>query len=401
MSKTPTRVLQVHHFRYPMVAGGVDRVVAELVRELGPSQVVLFEVGEWADARLRRREEEGLTVYRRRLRAPGDAHGLARRLMAGLEFLTILLQLAWIVRRERIHVVQLHTLQDYHRYFVVLARLGLCKYLVTLHGSETLAFPERPEAQRRRWADVLRQATVVTAVSRTLSAIALERLPLAQMPTTVHNGISEPGPTASSVGCPWPRPYAICVGALRHYKGHDVAIEVWRHLDAAGGGSLDLLIVGRGELETELKAQAQALEGKVHFLGSLKHGSVLALVDAATLYLMPSRSEGLSIALLEAAALQKAIVATDLPTFREVVEHDCSGRLFPPEDSATLAAQVQDLAADGPMRERLGESARARYEEQFTVERMASGYRKLYAAIAEGRVVERDSSVSGDPSDLR
>lgn len=374
------RVLQVHHFRYPTIRGGVDRVVAELATALGPASCVLFEVGDWGERRLERRVESGLTIYRRHLKLPWATRGLPRKLYAVVEMLVVLLQLRRLLRRERVDVVHLHTLQDYHAYFRILGRLGIRPYLVTLHGSETLSYADRSSSQRKRWASILSNASTVVAVSRTLGDLATVNLPLMRTPRVVHNGIADPMVNSNKPRLGAGRaPYALCVGALEDYKGHAVAIDAWAVLRNQGI-DLELLIAGDGRLRQELEARAANRGGAdhIHFLGALPHHRVLELVSDAAVYVMPSRNEGLGVALLEAAALSRPIVASDIPVFREIIEDGRSGILFPVGDAQALAAGIQSVLVDTAKAQAIAQEARERFLTTFGRDRMAAAYQQIY-----------------------
>lgn len=378
------RVLQVHHGFYPTIQGGVDRVVAELLEVLGSDQAVLFEVGDLNDRALSCRKDNRVRIYRKRLRPMDGRLSWPRRIWARCEWFHALFQLARMLHRERIDVVHLHTLQDYQLYFRTLSRLFGYPYIVTLHRGETLAFPERPVEQRRRWTDILRGATKVTAVSETLAQAAKRKLPIREKPVVVYNGISEPIPALYQPDAvvPSERSYAICVGALRHYKGHDIAIRAWGML-IRQGVELDLAIAGEGELREALTEQAEA-EGcldRIHFLGAVPHNQVIGLVRDAAFYLMPSRNEGLGLALLEAASLYKPIIASDIPVFREIVSDGRSALLFTPEDAGALAEQVRRILGEPGLVGTLGQGAREAYLAGFSPEAMLAGYKEVFRQV--------------------
>lgn len=395
--KADLRILQVHHFRYPHVRGGVDRVVAELVDALGGRSCVLFEVAGWEERRLTRRVERDVTVYRRRLRTPGQGHGVLRKAYRMFEQSVTVLRLIRILRRERIDLIHVHTLQDYHWYFIALSKIGICPYVVTLHRAETLEYASRSRKQQSRWAQVLAKARRVTAVSATLADLAVERLPVERRPAVVHNGISDPAQRVGrSHNAGSSRPYAVCVGTLKSYKGHDIAISAWSKLSELGQ-DIELLIAGEGELRDTLLTQIDQGDcvGKVRLLGAVSHDAVLDLVAGATLFIMPSRNEGLGLALIEAAALAKPVIASDIPVFREVITHNATGILFPPENAEALAQKVAQLLDSPADAERLATAARARFLEAFSRDGMASRYRDVYRAALARSVTARQSARTG------
>ena len=118
---------------------------------------------------------------------------------------------------------------------------------------------------------------------------------------------------------------------------------------------------------------------RVRFLG--QRDDVPALLAACDAFVLPSLFEGTPIALLEAMAAGKAIVATAIPGVDELVTADESALLVPPGDSDALAAALRRLATEPELRARLGAAARQRAETMFSVEtstrRVTSVYDEL------------------------
>lgn len=380
------RILQVHHGNYPAARGGVDRVVYELLATNDGYEPLLFEVGPWTQRHWQTRQAGPLRIHSKRLRVPGLGEGVKGAAAGTAEFAWTLTQLARLLRRERIDLVHLHTLQDYHLYFAILARLGLCRYVITLHRNETLAYPTRSRLRRWRWRQALHNAAGVNTVSHALRELAARTLPLRHPARVIHNGITTP--TAGSANR-WTLPewahgrqLAVCVGALAIYKGHDTAVKAWASIERPRPL---LVIVGEGEERDRLQQLALSLgcADDVHLVGARPHDEALAWIQAADVYLMPSRSEGLGIALAEAAALGKAIACSNLPCFREIVQHQTSCLMHSPEDAAALANAVQTLLNDEALCRRLGQGARQAFEQSFTAQQMHRQYAQWYAHLSD------------------
>ena len=111
---------------------------------------------------------------------------------------------------------------------------------------------------------------------------------------------------------------------------------------------------------------------------------VAALLRESTIFCLPTRyGEGIPRSLLEAAATGLAIVVTDAPGCREVVQHRATGLLVPPGDQTALESALTELLGDAELRERLGASARALVEREFALPRVIDEtlviYRELLA----------------------
>jgi glycosyltransferase involved in cell wall biosynthesis len=143
-----------------------------------------------------------------------------------------------------------------------------------------------------------------------------------------------------------------------------------------------LEVAGDGPCLPELQAlvDALALEGHVHFLGQVN--DVPALLARASLFVLPSLTEGISLTLLEAAARGLPVVATRVGGNPEVVEDSLTGLLVPPGRPEELAAAILRLLGDPESARAMGRAGRERVEEHFDVRRMVAGYEALYQ---EGR----------------
>jgi glycosyltransferase involved in cell wall biosynthesis len=176
----------------------------------------------------------------------------------------------------------------------------------------------------------------------------------------------------------------LSAGRLAQQKGYPFLIEAAALLrDQA---ELQFLVAGRGSEEGRLKAQVRrlGLESSFRFLGYLDDPDpALAGCDC---FVLPSLFEGMPNAVMEAMALGKAVILTDVDGARELVENERSGLIVPPGDPAALAAAIRRVADDPELRSRLGREARVRVREQFTLEAMI-GHLETYfqAKIDEKR----------------
>jgi glycosyltransferase involved in cell wall biosynthesis len=158
-----------------------------------------------------------------------------------------------------------------------------------------------------------------------------------------------------------------------------------------------LLLAGRGELEQELKEEAQRLgiAERVRFLGLRQDvPKLLAVMDV---FVLPSLSEGLSIALLEAMRAGRPVVATRVGGNPELVIEGKTGFLVAAEDAPALAQAILKLLEDSNQAKTFGARARRLVEQQYTLDRMADEYLQLYQQAMR----KRDRNVSGDREEAR
>ncbi|MGA8573162.1 MAG: glycosyltransferase [Desulfobaccales bacterium] len=174
------------------------------------------------------------------------------------------------------------------------------------------------------------------------------------------------------------------VGRLDHWgKGH-------RELFIALAGLKDrypltALIIGGGRREAELRqlAAAMGLGPQVLFLGQRR--DIPDLLAAMDILVLPSHSEGVSLALLEAMAAGLPVIATAVGGLPEVVTDAANGLLIPPRDPEALARALERLLADPNFARRLGEQARADMKAHYSLERLGREINEIYGELSGSR----------------
>jgi glycosyltransferase involved in cell wall biosynthesis len=143
-----------------------------------------------------------------------------------------------------------------------------------------------------------------------------------------------------------------------------------------------ILIFGEGELQQPLERQIRhlGLEHHVQLVG-FRH-DILPLLKGLDLFVMSSVTEGLGTSILDAMAASRAVVATAAGGIPEVVEHEVTGVLVPPQNSAALAEAIVRLLKDEPLRRRMGEAGFERVRALFSVDRMVEGTLAVYEHVA-------------------
>jgi len=170
------------------------------------------------------------------------------------------------------------------------------------------------------------------------------------------------------------------VGRLIEEKGLDHLFAVWASMPSRNGAVL--LIVGDGPLRKDLESRVGDLQilSSVRFLGH--QADVSKFYAIADLFVLPSRTEGMSNALLEAMAGGIPVVASDTGGNRDLLE-DQSGILLDWTNTAACAQVLSSLLSDANLRSRLGICAKRRADE-FSLAEVASHYRRLYHSVLRG-----------------
>ncbi len=180
------------------------------------------------------------------------------------------------------------------------------------------------------------------------------------------------------------RKVVLFVGRLVYYKGIDVLMRAMQGIDA------DLVVIGRGPLESEMRdfTQTHGMAERVFFEPPVDDTDLAAWYHAADVFCLPSvaRSEAFGLVQLEAHASGLPVISTDLTTGVPFVnEHGVSGLVVPPGDAEALGAALKELLGDDELRARLGRQAKERARARFTIDRMAADTLAVYReAIAGG-----------------
>ncbi len=169
----------------------------------------------------------------------------------------------------------------------------------------------------------------------------------------------------------------LAVGRLNAEKGQSLLLEAAPEVLARCPRTV-FALAGDGPLRAGLEEQAARLgiAGQVRFLGV--RVDVPALLSAADLFVLPSRSEGMPNALLEAMAAGLPVASFNVGGVGEVLAHGETGLLVPPADVGGLAAAMLALLEDEAQRRRLGASAAACMRAQYALDRMCAQYVRLF-----------------------
>ncbi len=200
--------------------------------------------------------------------------------------------------------------------------------------------------------------------------------------TVIRNIVAGQG--RASPGEPAGTPRMVAVGALKPLKAYDVLLEGLARL-AAAGGKFEVSIAGTGPEGPRLVELAArlGLGDRVHFLGEVD--DVPGLLAGAHLAVHPSRSEGLSNAILEAMAEGLPVVACAVGGTPEVIEDGTNGLLAPPGRPEALADAVGRLLRDPPLRARLGSAALASVQDTCGEKRIADQYEQVFRSLLSDR----------------
>lgn len=174
------------------------------------------------------------------------------------------------------------------------------------------------------------------------------------------------------------------VGRLDAMKAHDVLIQAIAQVE-----NVSILILGDGELRSNLTTLAQNLgvSDRVQLLGWVDNPrDYLAQCDV---FVMPSRSEGFPLAMVEAMLAARPVIATRVGSMPEAVIDGETGLLIEKNDVAGLVQALHNLRDRPDQRYRLGQQARNKAVAHFTVTAMTTSYQNLWRTLVNRPAVSR------------
>jgi len=246
--------------------------------------------------------------------------------------------------------------------------------------------PLRPEQR-------LLTRVVAPRVDRVIAVSERQAAPLARLGyrreriVAVPNGVfaaDEPGAgraaTRAALGLDAREFAVLCLANLRPEKGTDAFVAAVARARAGGAAGLRGLIAGDGPERSRLERLVARTEG-VELLGP--RGDAPDLIAACDALVLLSEAEALPMSILEAMALGRPVVASDVGGNGEAVADGETGLLVGPGDGAGAAAALARLAADPARAREMGERGRARQRRRFGGEEMVDGYWRVLEQVAQ------------------
>lgn len=385
MNRT-TVTLKALHLRSSSGRHGPERAILELVPALSQLGV----------------DTELIALYRRPVGGPVDHPWLGEAEAAGLPAFQIadpsvlsvraVRRLAWRVRRSGADLLHTH---DYKSNVLggLVARQAdrSMPWVATVHLHTTTT--RRLKLYRALDLFLLRLADRVVTVSRDQRRLLLrrgvDRRRVVLIPNVIDaeafSALAAPrATTRAELGCDQDSPLLVAVGRLTPQKGIDVLLEALPAILEAVPG-VTVLVVGDGISNDALQqtSRTAGLAARVRFLGARE--DVPSLLAAADLVVIPSRSEGLPLVLLEAMAVGTAVVATDVGGMTDLVTDGEHGWLLPPNRPDALAAAITDALTHDERRNTVAAAARHRVRVAAAPGRAARRLAAVYRTVLAER----------------
>jgi colanic acid/amylovoran biosynthesis glycosyltransferase len=248
--------------------------------------------------------------------------------------------------------------------------------VVSCHGSDVHIDPLQGDEYRTALRTVFDRADLVHCVSGALAreavALGLDPAKVFVRSWGVDTRIFQPASNSSTIGVARVEAdrtlRVVSVSRIHWIKGYEFALQALAQVQRAGV-DIDYTIIGHADDKARLSVLATArdlgLESSVHIHGTQSQSEIVSMLRSADVFVLSSLSEGLSTATLEAMAVGLPVVVTDVGGMREAVTDGVHGFVVPPRDPAALAAALLELAADGELRQKMGDEGRRRAVEEF------------------------------------
>jgi glycosyltransferase involved in cell wall biosynthesis len=298
---------------------------------------------------------------------------------------------ARLVRKYNIDVIHAHWMVPQGVVAAIMRHSLGCPVVVSGHGSDI--FGMRDGLRLRLLKLASGRADKCTTVSsalqrelRTLTGVNSIVIPMGVDPAVFVPGKPRSGPRVRSA------PHVLFVGRLVEQKGvHHLieAVAILRQTYPA----ISLNIVGDGPERPRLERHSRTLElsDAVTFLGAAANSAMPGVYRAADVFVLPSirsrgsDTEGLSIALLEAASSRVPLVASRMGGITDVVEDRRSGLLVEPANATSLASAVDELLRNDELRSSMAQVAYERVVAEFSWEAVTDRFDALLRTVSIGR----------------
>ncbi len=289
------------------------------------------------------------------------------------------------VRKESIDILHAHTFDT--AFYASLAVTGSpVRVVATFHGAGDLGV-RGARGRIKRLA--MRRLDAIACVSTSLVPDAERRFTRVTDIRVIHNGTdlsrfdqARNGALRARLGLAEGTRLIGALGNVRPAKGYPFLLEATALL-LAGGHDVHVVIAGddRGRLADDLRRQRETLglTRRVTFLGFVDDpGAMLRGLDV---FVLPSTTEGFSLATVQAMATGLPVVATRSGGPAELVEDGVSGVLVPTGSGAELARGLESVLLDSVLARRLGDAASARARALFSLDTMLGRYLRLYREV--------------------
>jgi len=364
--------IRILHMLPGLYMGGAEILVSHYIQALGTESYEHFVYYFDSDGPARNRfEAMGVPVYGG-LKKPT----ITQPIRFVVDLYSLIKNLLSFIKSNRIQIIQSH-LTYANQLSVMVGKISGVPAVPTIHN--TMAFEDdRSKLDLRVYlkktinAVTYRVADRVVAISSEIKEIIQQNFGLRDSKIlVVKNGIVFVDMTLSNVDLKeeilgiGTKLKLIAVGRLAHQKYIESLVEAVGIVVKQGFRDLFVMVVGEGEnrLQIEKMIRENKLERYIKLLG-IRH-DVVELMKNSDVFVMPSRYEGLSIAMIEAMACGLPIIASDGPGLNRYINQGVNGVIFKVGDHKGLAEQILRLAKDKQLRSKLSCGSKSTFKKEY------------------------------------
>jgi teichuronic acid biosynthesis glycosyltransferase TuaC len=290
--------------------------------------------------------------------------------------------------RKRIDLIHAHAALPCGHAAALISRRLKIPFVVTVHGLDvfhTCYIDGVPAAWRREVsADVYRAAQTAICISGKVQEILKTGSPPETRSIIVYNGVNPRlfSPNPAAVG-PFD-PEILVVGNLAPHKGQELVLKAVGNLSASFP-QLRCRIIGEGPDRARLESLVRDLGigRQVQFAGRQSRSEVAEAMRSCSVFVLPSRNEGLGCVYLEAMSCAKPVIACQGQGIDEVIEHGKNGWLIPVEGLEPLVQGLSALLGSAEMRVQIGAAARQTTLEKMTLSHQARQLAEIYRQASQ------------------
>jgi teichuronic acid biosynthesis glycosyltransferase TuaC len=286
-----------------------------------------------------------------------------------------------------IDVIHAHAALPCGRAAALLSKQLKIPFVVTVHGLDVFnsGFLSGIPASWRQKASVqvYRAAQNVICVSRKVEEILKTGMPQPAVSAVVYNGVDPnlflPNPVANPVTFERFDPEILMVGNLLRSKGHELVLRALGRLKSSFP-QLRCHIIGEGPDRSQFEGLSRDLGvwQQVQFAGRQSRSEVAEAMRRCSVFVLPSRNEGLGCAYLEAMSCGKPVIGCRGQGIDEVIEHGKNGWLIPANGLEELVQGFSGLLSSPELRTRIGTAASQTIMEKFTLSHQAERLARIY-----------------------
>lgn len=365
--------------------GGVASAVGNLAKYLRTQGHDVFFMHPAAAILLKRKTTRlGFPGFDLRLQMPiEERHPLIGICAFLVLFPMLLVQLVHVLLKHKIDVINVHYPVDRFVYLALCRRILPITLITSVHGADVFPDGRLIGRSSRRFRFLLASSDRIVAPSRQFQNDFLTAFPeLSPKTIFIHNGVNlaemkalDTNDTRYSSA-----PYVLCISGYKEQKAIDVLVRAFGEVHEKNP-SIRLIVAGGGDLRPQLEALAISLgiNEQIELLGPQGRAEVARLLRGCEVFVLPSRFETFGIAILEAMAHEKPIVATTVGGIPEIIENGKNGILVQPDNPSALAEAITLVLQNQDLKRSIAREGYVTVRKHFCSEHTGSAYEAVFA----------------------